>query len=49
MYRYLIWARVNSLQTVNSYVWANTDYEAKMIAEAQFGQGNVLNYTRSDE
>lgn len=49
MYRYKIWARVNAYQTVETYVHANTDYDAKLIAEAQFGQGNVLNYTRVDE
>jgi hypothetical protein len=46
MYKYAIWARINSTQTVNTVVWADNDYEAKMIAEAQFGVGNVLNYTQ---
>lgn len=46
VYKYAIWARINQYQTVNTVVWANTDYEAKMIAESQFGQGNVLNYSR---
>jgi hypothetical protein len=27
---------------------ASNDYEAKVIAEAQFGVGSVLNYTRAD-
>jgi hypothetical protein len=48
MYKYLIWARINNLQTVNTYVWASNDFEAKAIAEAQFGVGNVLNYTRAE-
>lgn len=49
MYRYKIWARINDLQTVNTVIWANDDYQAKNIAEAQFGRGMVLNYTRIDE
>lgn len=49
MYKYLIWARINPLQTVNTYVWANDDLQAKLIAEAQFGVGNVLNWTRVSE
>lgn len=49
MYKYSIWARINAFQTVNTFVWANNDYEAKMIAEAQFGVGNVLNYSQVSE
>jgi hypothetical protein len=49
MYKYQLWVRINSLQTVNTYVWASNDYEAKLIGEAQFGVGNVLNYTRVDD
>ena len=46
MYKYAIWARINAYQTVNTVVWAGSDIDAKMIAESQFGQGNVLNYSR---
>lgn len=49
MYRYKIWARINSLQTVNVVIMADNDWQAKMIAEAQYGAGNVLGYTRIDE
>ena len=49
MYKYAVWVRINDFQTANTFVWANNDYEAKMLAEAQYGQGNVLNYTRIDE
>ena len=49
MYKYAVWVRINDYQTANTFVWANNDYEAKMLAEAQYGQGNVLNYTRIDE
>ena len=44
MRKYAIWARVNQLQTVNTFVFAENDYQAKQIAEAQFGVGNVLGY-----
>jgi hypothetical protein len=49
MYKYLIWARVNAYQTVNMVIWAENDFAGKQIAEAQFGVGNVLNYTRASE
>jgi len=49
MYKYQLWVRINDFQTVNTFVWASNDYEAKLIGEAQFGVGNVLNYTRVDD
>ena len=48
MYKYAIWVRINQYQTVNTFVYAENDYQAKLIAEAQYGVGNVLNYTRAD-
>lgn len=49
MYKYQVWVRINSYQTAHTVVWASNDFEAKMLAESQYGQGNVLNYTRIDE
>ena len=46
MYQYELWVRINNLQTTYTRVWAENDYAAKMLGEAQYGQGNVLNYTR---
>jgi hypothetical protein len=46
VYKYLIWARINPTQTVHTFVWADNDLAAKMIAEAQFGVGNVLSYSQ---
>lgn len=48
MYLYEIWIRLNAYQTAHTRLYANNDIEAKMLAEAQYGQGNVLNYTRVD-
>jgi hypothetical protein len=48
MYTYEVWVRLTPLQTAHVRVNANNDWEAKMIAEAQYGSGNVLNYTRVD-
>lgn len=48
MYRYKIWVRLNQYQTANVIVNADNDMQAKMIAEAQYGQGMVLNYMRED-
>lgn len=49
MYRYKLWIRINEYQTAHTYVWADHDYEAKLLGEAQYGVGNVLNYTREDQ
>jgi len=49
MFKYRLWIRINSFQTAETIVFANNDYEAKLLGEAQYGQGNVLNYTRIDE
>ena len=48
MHRYKLWVRINDYQTANTYVWADNDYEAKLLGEAQYGVDNVLNYTRED-
>lgn len=46
MYQYAILIRINNYQTANTTVYADNDHQAKMLAEAQYGQGTVLNYTR---
>jgi hypothetical protein len=46
MYTYEVWIRLNPYQTANVRVNANNDWECKMIAEATYGSGNVLNYSR---
>jgi len=48
MYRYTVWVRLNQYQTANVVVSADNDWQAKMIAEAQYGSGMVLNYSRID-
>jgi len=48
MYKYKLWVRINEYQTTNTYVWAENDYAAKMLGEAQYGVGNVLSYFRED-
>jgi hypothetical protein len=49
MYRYTVWVRLNQYQTANVVVSADNDWQAKLIAEAQYGQGTVLNYSRISE
>ena len=46
MYQYQLWVRINQTQTANTVVYASNDYAAKQLGEAQYGQGNVLSYTR---
>ena len=48
MNKYLIWVRINALQTANTIVYAENALAAKQLAEAQYGVGMVLNYTQMD-
>lgn len=45
MSRYLLWVRISKTQTANTIVFAENAWEAKLLGEAQYGVGNVLNYT----
>ena len=46
MNKYLIWVRINALQTAHTVVFADNAWVAKQLAEAQDGVGMVLNYTQ---
>ena len=46
MTRYRLWVRLTPYQTANTYIFADNDYEAKLLGEAQYGVGNVLDYWR---
>ena len=48
MNKYLIWVRINALQTATTIVYAENALAAKQLAEAQYGVGSVLNYTELD-
>jgi hypothetical protein len=48
MYKYTVWIRLNQYQTANVVVNADNDWQAKMIAESQYGSCTVLNYSRID-
>jgi hypothetical protein len=49
MFKFQLWIKINETQTANTIVWASNALEAKMLGEAQYGVGNVLNYTQIDE
>jgi hypothetical protein len=49
MYTFEVWVRLNAYQTVHVRMQAGNAIECKMIAEAQYGQGNVLNYRQLSE
>ena len=49
MNAYKVWVKLNNYQTTEVIIHASNDYQAKMIAEAQYGLGNVLNYTIINE
>ncbi len=44
MKQYRLWVRISQTQTANTIVFAENDYIAKQLGEAQYGVGNVLNY-----
>ncbi len=46
MYRYQLWIRINPTQTAHVIIMADNDLQAKMLGEAQYGNGNVLGYTQ---
>ena len=45
MKSYRLWVRISKTQTANTIVYAENAYMAKQLGEAQYGAGNVLNYT----
>jgi len=49
MFKFQLWVKISDFQTANTIVWASNALEAKMLGEAQYGVGNVLNYTQIDE
>lgn len=49
MYKYKLWVKINDYQTAFTIVYAENDHAAKLLGEAQYGVGNVLNYTRIDD
>ena len=49
MKQYSLWVRINALQTANTLIYAENAYTAKQLGEAQYGAGNVLNYTEVSE
>jgi hypothetical protein len=49
MNRYKLWIRVSLTQTAHTIVFADNAYEAKLLGEAQYGVGNVLNYTEMND
>lgn len=49
MYTFDCWVRLNTTQTTHIRVQALNYQEAKMIAEAQFGAGQVLSVNMLNE
>ncbi len=45
MKQYTLWVRINTTQTANTVIYADSAYQAKQLGENMYGIGNVLNYT----
>lgn len=48
MHKYKLWVRINEYQTAFTVIYAENDWAAKQLGEAQYGTGNVLSYTREE-
>lgn len=44
MRRYELWVRLSQTQTTHTIIYASNAIDAKLLGEAQFGKGNVLNW-----
>jgi hypothetical protein len=44
MYTFEVWIRLNTYQTTRVRIQADNGNDCRLIAEAQYGQGNVLDY-----
>ena len=44
MQRYELWVRLSATQTAHTIVYASNALDAKLLGEAQYGKGNVLNW-----
>jgi hypothetical protein len=49
MKRYLLWVRTSPTLTANTIVYAENSLFALQLGEAQYGVGNVLNYTEMND
>jgi hypothetical protein len=49
MYKYSALIRLSNGSTAWTVVWAGNDLEAKLLAEAQYGAGNVITWTRASD
>jgi hypothetical protein len=46
MKQYRVWVRLLNGTTAHTLVFASNDADAKLLAESQYGAGNVLGYTQ---
>jgi hypothetical protein len=46
MSRYRLLVRINDFETAHTYIYAENDYAARLLGEAQYGVGNVLGWWR---
>ena len=47
--RFQLWVRLSATQSTHTIVLASNSIEALLIGQAQFGSGNVLNWTELSE
>ena len=48
MRRYKLWIQISASETLFTLVYAEHDYAARQLGEAQYGMGNVLGVWQED-
>jgi hypothetical protein len=43
MNKYKLLVKLYNGMTTTTYVWAESDYAARILGETQYGKGNILN------
>jgi hypothetical protein len=46
MYQFKLLVKLHNGMTTTTYVWADSDYAARLLGETQYGKGNILNCTK---
>ena len=43
MHKFKLLVKLGNGMTTTTFVWAENDYAARLLGEAQYGKGNILN------
>ena len=46
MQQFKLLVKLHNGMTTTTYVWAESDYAARLLGETQYGKGNILSCTK---